>query len=96
MDQWGRTTLPTDINGGKTQVEFEAYEALLQPIKKEQEPFMKAYDAANILYMRGVKAKLSDSELEALKKKAYEERAKLEPFSAKFKEISDAYIQKPQ
>ena len=92
-DNWGRKTLPVQISGGNIQKEFDAYAKLLQPIEKDQAPYSEAYNAANMTYMKAMKEKKSEKELEALKAAAYEAKSKLDPFVARYNEVNDKYMQ---
>jgi len=92
-DQWGRKTLPVVIEGGKIQSEKQAYEVLLKPIMKEQEPYTLAYNEANMSYIKGMKAKLPEDELLVLKNKAQTAYDALKPFSAKRSAVNQKYME---
>jgi thiol-disulfide isomerase/thioredoxin len=91
QDQWNRRMLPVDITGSSIQDEFDRYELLLEPVRREQAPFSKAYDEANQTYIKAVKAKKPEKECEKLKELAYQAKAKLDPFSMRFDAINKKY-----
>lgn len=91
QDQWNRRMLPVDITGSSIQDEFDRYELLLEPVRREQAPFSKAYDEANQTYIKAVKAKKPEKEREKLKDLAYQAKAKLDPFSMRFDAINKKY-----
>lgn len=92
-DNWGRKLLPVQVKGGIIQAEKDAYEAMLQPIKDEQAPYVKAYDEVNMDYMKGVKAKFPEAELAILKKAAQEGYDRIKPFSARMAKVNQEYIE---
>lgn len=92
-DRWGRISLPVQLSGGKIQKEFEAYELLLKPIQEEQKPYIEAFDKANMAYMKGMKASLSEDELLVLKNEAQATYDAIKPYTSKMSAVNRKYIE---
>ncbi len=93
-NQWGQSSLPVHVKGGRIEAEKQAYESLLQPIREELKAFSEAYDVVNMEYIKGMRAKLPEKELEKLKQKAEVARNKLDPFLEKINVANKEYMQK--
>ncbi len=90
--KWGGADLPVKISGSAIQDEQNKYDELQQPILDEMAPLSKAYDEANMAYMKGSRAKLSEEEINILKNKAQSAYDALKPFTSRMGNVSLKYM----
>ncbi|GGA97707.1 redoxin domain-containing protein [Puia dinghuensis] len=69
------------ITGSTTETEYQLLKAAQEPIREEEKPLIKRYDAANAAYRKAVKAKADDRTLDTLKYRAAAIHDAFDPFN---------------
>jgi len=80
------------LKGSPSNDEYAALMNMEAPIRKEEAPFSKAYDEANNTYIKAIRAKASDAELDSLKNIAHGFHEKLDSYNEKIRTIEMDYI----
>ncbi|HEY0678289.1 MAG TPA: TlpA disulfide reductase family protein [Chitinophagaceae bacterium] len=82
------------ISGSTAQQEYEALNKMKEPIRKEMQPALDEYTAANKKYMEAVKSKQDDKILDELKEKANAVRSKFTPFNERQSQVDMEFFRK--
>lgn len=80
------------LKGSSSNDEYVALLNTEAPIRKEEAPFSKAYEEANNTYIKAIRAKAPDAELDSLKNIAQGFHEKLDGYGEKIETIEMAYL----